>query len=406
LPLRVKLTWTRESFRTGTATAGLNAGIARRNELKPIANMDENLMTIETLQEKLNKNERVFILDVRPQHERAEWRIAESAHVDAYKSLRAGDETALDMVEVPPDATVVTVCAAGRTSLLAAELLEKKGIHALSLAGGMKAWNYAWNSAEVSLPSGVRVIQVRRSAKGILSYVLGSQNEAVVIDAALDPKIYLDIASKNGWTIKYAVDTHIHADYVSRTGDLAKASGAKHALIDKAKVDFEFVSFSHGDKIKFGNAALEVIHTPGHTWESTSFKLDDDAIITGDTLFIDSVGRPDLKADPHETSERAKSLFHSVNKLLTLKESVLVLPGHTADAVPFDSKLVGERISSVRKKIQLSTMTEAQFIEHVLSKVPPTPPNYLTIAGLNKQGAYNGHDLSELEAGGNHCAIA
>jgi glyoxylase-like metal-dependent hydrolase (beta-lactamase superfamily II)/rhodanese-related sulfurtransferase len=373
--------------------------------LKAIANMDGNLMTIEALQEKLNKKERLFILDVRPQHQREEWRIAESAHVDAYKSLRAGDETALDTVEVPPDATVVAVCAAGRTSLLAAELLQKKGIPAFSLAGGMKAWNYAWNSAEISLPDGVRVIQVRRSAKGILSYVLGSEDEAVVIDAALDPKIYLDIARKNGWTIKYALDTHIHADYVSRTGDLAKASGAKHGLIDKAQVDFEFFSFSHGDRIRFGKAALEVIHTPGHTWESTSFKLDDDAIITGDTLFIDSIGRPDLKADAQEAAERAKKLFHSVKALLALKGSILVLPAHTAEAVPFDNKLVAERISQVRENVQVTAMTEAQFVDHVLSKVPPTPPNYLTIAGLNKKGSYEGQDLPELEAGGNHCAI-
>lgn len=368
--------------------------------------MDEKLITTETLQEKLNRKEPVFILDVRPSEQREEWRIAESVHIDAYRQLNAGDETALDIVEIPPNSTVVMVCAAGRTSLLAAELLRRKGIRAHSLAGGMKAWNYAWNLAEVTFSNGVKIIQVRRPAKGVLSYVVGSKNEAVVIDASLDPEIYLEIARKNGWAIKYALDTHIHADYVSRTRDLAKASGAKHGLIDKANVEFEFTPLSDGETIPFGNAALQVIHTPGHTWESTTFKLDDYAIFTGDTLFIDNVGRPDLKADQEEVVEKAKTLFHSLEKLLTLKASVLVLPAHTSSTVSFDGKLIGESISKVSEKVNIMNMTESKFVAYALSKIPPTPPNYVTIAGLNKKGSYDGQQLAELEAGGNHCAIA
>lgn len=362
-------------------------------------------MTPEILQEKLNRKEPVFILDVRPSDQRDEWRIAESVHVDAYKQLNAGDETALDSVEIPPESTVVTVCAAGRTSLLAADLLRRKGIRAHSLLGGMKAWNYAWNLAEVSFPNGVKIIQVRRPAKGVLSYVVGSQDEAVVIDASLDPEIYLEIARQHGWTIWYALDTHIHADYVSRTRDLAKASGAKHGLSDKATVEFEFTPLSDSETIQFGSVGLQVIHTPGHTWESTTFRLDDHAIFTGDTLFIDSVGRPDLKAEQPEAVEKAKMLFQSLKKLLTLKASLLVLPAHTSTAVSFDGKLIGERVGKVSEKVNVRNMTESEFVKYALSKIPPTPPNYLTIAGLNKKGFYDGQQLAELEAGGNHCAI-
>lgn len=367
--------------------------------------MDEKLMTPEILQEKLNRKEPVFILDVRPLEQREEWHIAESIHIDSYKQLNTRDETALDMVEIPSNSTVVTVCAAGRTSLLAAELLRKKGIRAYSLAGGMKAWNYAWNLAEVSFPNGVKIIQVRRPAKGVLSYVVGSQNEAVVIDASLDPGIYLEIARQNGWTIKYALDTHIHADYVSRTRDLANASVAIHVLIDKADVEFEFTPLSDGETIQFGSAGLQVIHTPGHTWESTTFKLDDYAIFTGDTLFIDSIGRPDLKAEQQEAVEKAKRLFHSLKKLLALKASVLVLPAHTSGAVSFDGKLIGERVGKVNEKVNVRNMTESEFVNYALSKIPPAPPNYLTIAELNKKGSYDAQQLAELEAGGNHCAI-
>ena len=368
--------------------------------------MEQKLMTAETLQQKLNKKEHVFIVDVRPLDQRKEWRIAESIHLDAYKALNAGEETAMDMLEVPANATVVTVCAAGRTSLLASALLQKRGIEAYSLEGGMKAWNYAWNTAEVSLPNGAKVIQIRRPAKGVLSYLVGSEGEAVAIDASLDPTVYIDIASQNGWTIKYALDSHIHADYVSRTRELSQASGAKHALIDRAKVEFKFTPLSDGDSIKFGNTALQIIHTPGHTWESATFKMGDDAIFTGDTLFVDSVGRPDLTAEQNEAVEKAQNLFRSLHKLFAFQSSILVLPAHTSGTVSFDAELVGDTITNVRQKLNVMGMSESQFVEYVLSNIPPTPANYLTIAKLNKEGSYEGRRLADLEAGGNHCAIA
>lgn len=368
--------------------------------------MDDKKITVAELQGMLNKKQKVFILDVRPTEQRQEWRIAESTYVDAYKRLKAGDNTVLDEVDIPENTTVVTVCAAGGTSLIAAEALRKKGIQAYSLEGGMKAWNYAWNTAQVNFPNGLKVIQVRRSAKGVLSYIAGSGNEAIVIDASLSPDIYLKLAKENGWRIKYVLDTHIHADYISRTRELSKVSEAKHLLIDKSQVNFDFTGVSSGDVLKFGDSSLQVIYTPGHTWESTSFKIDDVVIFTGDTLFIDGVGRPDLKAEHEEALEKAKNLYRSVKQLLSLSSSLIVLPAHTSKTASFDNKLIGEIISRVREKVDLSGVNETQFVEYALSKVPPTPPNYLTIAGLNKQGSYEGHQLPELEAGGNHCAIS
>jgi glyoxylase-like metal-dependent hydrolase (beta-lactamase superfamily II)/rhodanese-related sulfurtransferase len=365
----------------------------------------EKTITVQELQEKLGKHESVFILDVRPTDQRKEWKIADSVHVDAYKQLNAGDESALDMVEVPDNATVVTVCAAGRTSLLASGLLQRKGLHAYSLEGGMKAWNYAWNAAEIEFANS-KVIQVRRAAKGVLSYVIGSRNEAVVIDAALDPKVYQEIARENKWAIKYVMDTHVHADYVSRTRELAMASGAQHILIEDAKVAFDFVAVKHGDTISFGKSKIEFIHTPGHTWESTTFKLDHNAIFTGDTLFIDGIGRPDLKADKNEGIEKAKALYRSLKHLLSLDSEMLVLPAHTSGSVSFNEKLITDTIANVKLKIQVTDLSEVDFIEYTAKRIPPTPPNYQTIALVNKNGSYEGQVLADLEAGGNHCAIA
>ncbi|MGC3943779.1 MAG: rhodanese-like domain-containing protein [Chryseolinea sp.] len=362
------------------------------------------LITVQELQEKLNKREKVFIIDVRPADQRNEWKIDGSVHVDAYHQLRSGDAAALDLVDVPANSTVVTVCTAGNTSLLASDMLQQKGINAYSLAGGMKAWNYAWNTAELKVDN-VKIIQVRRAAKGVLSYIAGSENEAVVIDAALDPEVYQRIAQQNGWTIKYAMDTHIHADYVSRTRDLAKMTGAKHLMINKAWVAFDYVPVGDRELINFGDAQLEVLSTPGHTWESTTFKLGNRVMFTGDTLFVDSVGRPDLKADAAESIERSNALYKSLQLLTSFKDNVIVLPGHTANTISFDHKLIGDTIRNIRSRIKAIQMSEDEFADYTSSNIPPTPPNFVTIATINRKGTYDGQVLADLEAGGNHCAI-
>jgi glyoxylase-like metal-dependent hydrolase (beta-lactamase superfamily II)/rhodanese-related sulfurtransferase len=365
----------------------------------------EKTISVKELQDKLDNNENILILDVRPTDQRDEWKIAESVHVDAYKQLNAGDETALDMVEVPKGLTVVTVCGAGRTSLLASNLLQRKGVNAYSLQGGMKAWNYAWNTAEIAFANS-KVIQLRRAAKGVLSYIVGSAGEAVVIDAALDPAVYQTIAKKNGWVIKYVMDTHIHADYVSRTRELAEASGAKHLLIEGAKVDFDFVPVHDRGTIAFGNSSIEFIHSPGHTWESTTFKLDNSAIFTGDTLFVDGIGRPDLKADKKEGIERAKALYKSLKNLISLQSEILVFPAHTSNSVSFDNRPITDTLTNIKSNVNVIDLSESDFIQYTEARIPPTPPNYQIIAGINKKGSYEGQVLADLEAGGNHCAIS
>ncbi len=191
-------------------------------------------VSMETLRQWMVDGAPVIILDVRPLADRSEWVIPGSIHVDAYNALWARDPHALDAAVLPEDRTVVTVCAAGRTSLLASTLLRSRGIPACSLEGGMKAWSGAWNLAEVPLPgSEARVIQVRRTGKGCLSYVVGvdgesgTDGEAAVIDASVRPEVYLEIARREGWRIVSLIETHIHADHVSRAHALAAATGAR-----------------------------------------------------------------------------------------------------------------------------------------------------------------------------------
>src|SRR5688572_772751 len=350
---------------------------------------------VSTLTRWFNISMPVTVLDVRGKSDREEWSIPGSIHADVYDKLKADDEHALDEVKLDERKPIVTVCAAGKMSLKAAEILRRKGFDAFSLEGGMKSWNFAWNTAELALGD-VKIIQVRRSAKGCLSYIVGSKNEAVVIDASLHPQVYLDLAKANGWTIKYVTDTHVHADYLSRTRDLAKASTATHVLIDKADVEYSYSQIENGDHLEFGDAMLEVVHSPGHTLESTSFRLGDKVIFTGDTLFVDGVGRPDLKATQDEAIKRSKLLYDSLQRILKLNPDTKVLPAHLATAVPFDNQIITESVGNLLSKLDILRLDEDQFVIHTTSRIPPTPPNYQTIASLNKRGSYEGYNPADL----------
>src|SRR5882724_9414533 len=159
-------------------------------------------ISTEGLRELLQQGAPVTVLDVRPAAERAEWAIPGSLHADAYDVLRRGDPTALADFRPTNGNRVVTVCAAGKTSMLAAERLRAGGLDAVSLEGGMRAWSLAWNTAEVLCPgSTARIVQLRRTGKGCLSYLIGSNGAAVVIDASLDPQIYRRVADEHGWRI-------------------------------------------------------------------------------------------------------------------------------------------------------------------------------------------------------------
>src|SRR5437870_5574211 len=148
----------------------------------------------------LERGAPITVLDVRPTAERAEWCIPGSVHADAYDALRRGDPTALADFHPTNGDRVVTVCAAGKTSMLAAQRLRARGLDAVSLEGGMRAWSLAWNTAELPFPaSTARIVQLRRTGKGCLSYLIGSDGAAVVIDASLGPQVYRRVGEKLGW---------------------------------------------------------------------------------------------------------------------------------------------------------------------------------------------------------------
>ncbi len=273
-------------------------------------------ISAQTLRTWLEEQRNVLVLDVRSSSDYQEWTIPGSLHMDAYEALKRHDPNALADLELPADRPIVTVCGVGKTSQIAAEQLATRGLQVYSLEGGMKAWSLAWNTAEMALsPGSVRVIQVRRTGKGCLSYLIGNGETALVIDASLEPRVYMDLTAQRGWQITHVLDTHIHADHLSRSRQLAEQTGASLLLPDQQRVSFPFIPLRDGMTLEAGTMHLTPIHTPGHTGESTCYLLNDQMLFTGDTLFPTGVGRPDLDASPVEAKGRAEALYESIHKL-------------------------------------------------------------------------------------------
>jgi glyoxylase-like metal-dependent hydrolase (beta-lactamase superfamily II)/rhodanese-related sulfurtransferase len=355
----------------------------------------------------LEADQPVTVLDVRSTADRAEWAIPGSLHIDAYALLKAGDPNALAGLDLPIGAPVVTVCGAGATSLVAAEQLRARGIGARSLAGGMKAWSLAWNVADVPLQdSAAKVIQVRRTGKGCLSYLIGDGDEAAVIDAAVDPTVYQEVARRHGWTITRVLDTHIHADHLSRSRALADLTGARLYLSKSARVTYPFVSLWDEDEIEFGDTCLAAWNTPGHTLESMSYSLDGHAVFTGDTLFLEGVGRPDLEATAEQAQDRARLLWASLQRLAALPGETLVLPAHTSTPIAFDRRPIATTLQAVKARVATLHLGEDEFVDAILKRLPPTPPNHSVIVALNEAGELPAGDPTDLEAGANRCAIS
>jgi glyoxylase-like metal-dependent hydrolase (beta-lactamase superfamily II)/rhodanese-related sulfurtransferase len=363
------------------------------------------LIDVDTLRDWLEDGRPVTVLDIRAAEDRAQWSIPGSIHIDAYAALKAGDSNWLSDVKLPADRPVVTICNRGVLSQIAAEQISRRGIDAAALRGGMKSWSLAWNTAELRLKD-LTIVQVRRTGKGCLSYMLSSAFRAAVIDASVDPAVYARLADQRGWAIGYVLDTHVHADHVSRSRVLAELTGARLLLPAQDRVRFAFTPVREGSTLAFGNAELRAIATPGHTNESTCYLVNGQVLFTGDSLFVSSVGRPDLSATRAEANERVRTLYRSLRRLLELRGETIVLPGHDSRPPAFDGKPICDELGRVSNRLAAWLQGEDEFVRNILDRIPPTPPNYLRIVELNEAGTQPEGDLTDLEAGANRCAVA
>lgn len=230
------------------------------------------------------------------------------------------------------------------------------------------------------------------------AYYIHNNGEAAIIDPLREIKPYLERAEKDGVKIKYIFETHFHADFVSGHLDLAKATGATIVYGPLANTGFEAHIAGDGEIFEVGNLKIEVLHTPGHTLESTCYLLHSpsgkqEAVFTGDTLFIGDVGRPDLaqKAASMTQEELAATLYHSLrNKIMVLADDVLVYPAHGAGSA-CGKNMSKETVSTIGVQKHLNyalraDMTVAEFVKEVTDGLQPPPAYFPMNVAMNKLG--------------------
>ena len=238
------------------------------------------------------------------------------------------------------------------------------------------------------------------------SYFVESGGESVIIDPIRDTDKYLQMARDHNASIKYIFETHFHADFVSGHLDLSKQTGATIVYGPNTEARFPFHLAKDGEMFKIGNIGLEVIHTPGHTVESTCYLLRDESnkpycIFTGDTLFIGDVGRPDLSSGNLTKEELAAIMYDSLqNKIMPLADDVIVYPAHGPGSSC--GKNIGAETQStigIQKKTNyaLQPQTKEEFINAIIKDLEDAPPYFSVNAKINKEGY---HNLDEIKKKG------
>jgi glyoxylase-like metal-dependent hydrolase (beta-lactamase superfamily II) len=309
----------------------------------------------------------------------------------------------------------IVVCGRGNDSRLGAAHLRSLGIEAYSLRGGMAAWMDALVPREVEPPAALdRLVQFDRVGKGSLTYLLVSGGDALVVDPPRHADAVLEVARNAGARITGVADTHVHADYVSGASALARMLGVPYHLhpadncypFDGTPGRLAVTPLADGSTIRLGRATLEARHNPGHTEGSTSLALPGAIVLSGDFVFVESVGRPDLAG---RADAWARLLWDSLVRAKTRwAPDELVLPGHYSNA--------GERrsdgIVAARFRDLLASNTALGIEDRTAflawAGAPAhVPPNYPVLKAVNAGLRTVGEDeATELDIGRNECAVA
>ncbi len=394
----------------------------------------ENQLTEWTAQqqkEQLDRREKFFILDVRNGDEFAAWPIEgpetpPTVNVPYFEMLEEGDgDDFVDSVmayarrvlaeQLPADQPILAVCAKGDTSAFVAEALRRLGYNALNLEGGMRAWGDFYEIKPVAAGEKLGVYQVSRPARGCLSYIVASDGVALFIDPLRHVEHYLDFACDSDLQIELLLDTHGHADHISSGAELAKRLERPYYLhpydaihpIDVLPAVIEFEYLYDGLEFTVGSAHIRTIHVPGHTLGNVVFLLDDKYLFTGDSIFINSIARPDLGG---RAETWAPIHYRSLSRLLELPDEVVVLPGHSSSPrEATESGLFQATLGELKQRnegLLMAQRSEAEFCEYIVESLPEFPKQYIDIKRVNTGLLeVDEEEASELELGKNICAL-
>jgi glyoxylase-like metal-dependent hydrolase (beta-lactamase superfamily II)/rhodanese-related sulfurtransferase len=372
----------------------------------------------ENLDKRQGKNNGLFLLDVREPIEYAEWHIDNSVNIPLGKLSK---EERLS--QVPKDKEIITICPRGNRATIGKYMMQRYGYNVKVLEGGLIAWSTETEQAHREFEitgSKVNLVQLRRIGKGCISYIIESNGEIAVIDPVYSVDNYIQTANKFNATITKIYDTHQHADHISAAKALAEKVNAtlyrsayeQYKDEDKgnqtSSSSLSIEKLHDNDIQNIGSVSLKVIHTPGHTPGSLSFIIEDKLLFTGDTLFVDGIGRPDLR---DKAEEFAENLYNTIQqKIMKLPNDILILPAHFEKDVKAD-EILASTLGEVKKKSQFfnPNITKEEFVQRISSKVMAYPPNYREIISINKGERPLQSSLSEifdLEMGPNSCGIS
>jgi glyoxylase-like metal-dependent hydrolase (beta-lactamase superfamily II) len=377
-------------------------------------------ITADEFADRIDAGEDLTIIDTRPKESFESWHVdgAENVPYDPREGLSEAD---VDRVrEITTGGQIVTICGKGLTSAPFAFELDTLGYEDVTVVkGGMEDWSTIYETVEIPTePEDLVVRQLQRRGKGCLGYVVGclATGEAIVVDVTRQHQVSELAAEEAGLTISGVVDTHVHADHISGGPRLAKTLGVPYYLgagASERDVRHEYEPITDGDVISLGTIQMRAIAAPGHTSEMMNYVVNDRYVLTGDTLFVDSVGRTELQYGDAEARTGAEQLYDTIHdRLLSLPSRTWVLPGHvgvTADG-HFEGGDPGApitgRLGDLRADVELLGLEKEAFVERLVSTLPEKPPNYETIIAINtgRERVQSETEATELELGPNNCA--
>ncbi|WP_335872553.1 MBL fold metallo-hydrolase [Bacillus sp. 2205SS5-2] len=374
--------------------------------------MSVKAMNSKEIAKKVMNKEALFILDVRNVDAFEDWKI-EGENVEylniPYFDLLDGVEGILD--QLPLDKEILVVCAKEGSSIMIAEMISDEGKDISYLEGGMKAWSEHLEPIKVGdLTNGGALYQFVRLGKGCLSYMVVSNGEAAIIDAARMTDNYIEFANEKNITITHVFDTHLHADHISGGRKIAEETNAIYWLPpkDAEDVSFEYSALEDGNKVFIGNTTIDInaLYSPGHTVGSTSFIIDETYLLSGDILFVDSIGRPDLAGKAADwVADLRESLY---KRYKNLSMELTVLPAHfmIIEELNEDGS-VGEKLGTLfAKNHGLNIESDDEFRKLVSENLPPQPNSYQEIRETNMgKITPDEEEQREMEIGPNRCAV-
>ncbi|MDH3255355.1 MAG: MBL fold metallo-hydrolase [Acidobacteriota bacterium] len=398
----------------------------------PSSDSSPTVWQVETLHTHLEAGDSFFIFDVRNEDEYESWKIEGTVEIPMmnvpYYAMLESDEfdDVIDsfkaylqqgtVEKLPREVPILAVCAKGDTSAFVAEALRRLGFPAFNLEGGTQAWGDHYHPRVITESEELAVYQIGRPARGCLSYVVASNGTAAIIDPLRHVEHYLELAQEKSLAYELILDTHAHADHISGGPTLAEKIGAPYFLhpydgihpIDVLPATIPYEYLRDGQTFQVGAHEMVTLHIPGHTLGNVAYLLDGKYLFTGDSIFIESIARPDLGG----RGDTWAPIHHqSLRRLLELPDDTTVLPAHFSTLNESDDQgLFAAPLGTLRKKnggLLEAQKSQQEFVEYILASLPKFPDEYIEIkrvnAGLAKVGESK---ASELELGKNICAVA